>query len=118
MTLDAHYLRGRRALALALQSRVAEVFAVDIHPAAAIGKGILLDHATDVLPPLPFLIFSPCGGDGGRRRLFPRRGGGARQQGTAARNALVELEQAERPAAGHGDCGEREEDERDGRERE
>ncbi|XP_040376295.1 probable serine acetyltransferase 1 [Oryza brachyantha] len=39
----------RRALALALQSRVAEVFAVDIHPAAAVGKGVLLDHATGVV---------------------------------------------------------------------
>jgi serine O-acetyltransferase len=43
----AHVLwaQNRRALALALQSRVAEVFAVDIHPAATIGKGILLDAA-------------------------------------------------------------------------
>ncbi|CAO2194537.1 unnamed protein product [Urochloa humidicola] len=39
----------RRALALALQSRVAEVFAVDIHPAAVIGRGVLLDHATGVV---------------------------------------------------------------------
>ncbi|XP_047058312.1 probable serine acetyltransferase 1 [Lolium rigidum] len=47
----AHVLwaQSRRALALALQSRVAEVFAVDIHPAAAIGKGVLLDHATGVV---------------------------------------------------------------------
>ncbi|KAF8678614.1 hypothetical protein HU200_046233 [Digitaria exilis] len=48
----AHVLwarEGRRALALALQSRVAEVFAVDIHPAAAIGRGVLLDHATGVV---------------------------------------------------------------------
>ena len=39
----------RRPLALALQSRVSEVFAVDIHPAAQIGKGVLLDHATGVV---------------------------------------------------------------------
>jgi|UPI000221D47F serine O-acetyltransferase len=47
----AHVLwaQGRRALALALQSRVAEVFAVDIHPAATVGRGILLDHATGVV---------------------------------------------------------------------
>lgn len=37
---------GRRWLALYLQSIVSEVFAVDIHPAATIGCGILLDHAT------------------------------------------------------------------------
>lgn len=43
----AHWLwgQGRRALALHLQSLVAEIFSVDIHPAARIGKGILLDHA-------------------------------------------------------------------------
>ena len=37
---------GRRWLALYLQSVVSESFAVDIHPAARIGCGILLDHAT------------------------------------------------------------------------
>ena len=36
----------RRDLALYLQSLVAVVYSVDIHPAATIGKGILLDHAT------------------------------------------------------------------------
>ncbi len=44
----AHALwhNDRRWLALYLQSLVSEVFAVDIHPAAQIGCGILLDHAT------------------------------------------------------------------------
>ena len=37
---------GRRCLALYLQSIASESFAVDIHPAARIGCGILLDHAT------------------------------------------------------------------------
>ena len=37
---------GRRWLALYLQSVASESFAVDIHPAARIGCGILLDHAT------------------------------------------------------------------------
>jgi serine O-acetyltransferase len=37
---------GRRWLALYLQSVSSEAFAVDIHPAARIGCGILLDHAT------------------------------------------------------------------------
>ncbi|XP_020273455.1 probable serine acetyltransferase 2 isoform X3 [Asparagus officinalis] len=47
----AHALwnRGRRVLALALQSRISEVFSVDIHPAAKIGEGILLDHATGLV---------------------------------------------------------------------
>lgn len=39
----------RRPLALALQARIADVFAVDIYPAARIGKGILFDHATGVV---------------------------------------------------------------------
>uniref|UniRef100_A0A0D9WIZ8 serine O-acetyltransferase n=1 Tax=Leersia perrieri TaxID=77586 RepID=A0A0D9WIZ8_9ORYZ len=43
------WAQQRRPLALALQSRVADVFAVDIHPAAVVGKGILLDHATGVV---------------------------------------------------------------------
>jgi serine O-acetyltransferase len=47
----AHYYweEGRQQLALYLQSRISEVFAVDIHPAAKIGKGILIDHATSVV---------------------------------------------------------------------
>jgi len=37
---------GRRDFAYYLQSRASQVFQVDIHPAASIGKGIMLDHAT------------------------------------------------------------------------
>lgn len=40
------WIDGRRWLALYLQSLASEAFAVDIHPAARIGCGILLDHAT------------------------------------------------------------------------
>ncbi|MFU8847998.1 MAG: serine O-acetyltransferase [Opitutales bacterium] len=44
----SHYLWqvGRRDFALYLQSLIAETFSVDIHPAAEISCGILLDHAT------------------------------------------------------------------------
>ena len=47
----AHALwnRGQRVMAVALQSRVSEVLAVDIHPAARLGRGILLDHGTGVV---------------------------------------------------------------------
>lgn len=47
----AHYYwnRGRYHLALFLQSRVSEVFGIDIHPAARIGKGILMDHGTGIV---------------------------------------------------------------------
>ncbi|NLR76487.1 MULTISPECIES: serine O-acetyltransferase [Leeia] len=38
--------QGRHALAMHIQNRISEVFAVEIHPAARIGKGILLDHGT------------------------------------------------------------------------
>ena len=39
----------REALAYHLQNRIAEVLAVDIHPAAKMGHGIMLDHATGVV---------------------------------------------------------------------
>lgn len=44
----SHYLwqQGRRLMARLWQSMISEAFAVDIHPAARIGRGILLDHAT------------------------------------------------------------------------
>lgn len=47
----AHWLwgRDRRAFARHLQSRIAEEFSVDIHPAARIGKGILIDHADGIV---------------------------------------------------------------------
>ena len=47
----SHWLweRDRRPLALYLQNRISEVFSVDIHPAARIGKGILIDHGTSVV---------------------------------------------------------------------
>jgi serine O-acetyltransferase len=47
----AHYYwrTGRQALALWLQSQISAVFAVDIHPGARIGKGIMFDHATSVV---------------------------------------------------------------------
>lgn len=40
---------GRQDLALYLQSQASRVFAVDIHPAATIGRGIMIDHATGVV---------------------------------------------------------------------
>ena len=39
----------REHLAHLLQSRISEVFGVDIHPAARLGRGILLDHATGIV---------------------------------------------------------------------
>ena len=44
----SHWLwtQERKDLALYLQSLISVVYSVDIHPAAVIGKGILLDHAT------------------------------------------------------------------------
>jgi serine O-acetyltransferase len=47
----AHWLwmRNRTDLALYLQSRSSEVFQTDIHPAARIGRGVFLDHATGLV---------------------------------------------------------------------
>lgn len=44
-----HWNHDGRFLASFLQSRISEVFAVDIHPAARIGSGILMDHATGIV---------------------------------------------------------------------
>jgi serine O-acetyltransferase len=40
---------GRRDFALYLQSRCSAAFGVDINPAARIGKGVFLDHATSLV---------------------------------------------------------------------
>lgn len=47
----AHWLwtQGRFSLALFFQNRISEVFSADIHPAARIGKGILIDHGTSLV---------------------------------------------------------------------
>ncbi|KXV70752.1 serine acetyltransferase [Acetobacter cerevisiae] len=47
----AHWLwrAGRRHLALHLQSRGSELFGVDIHPAARLGRRILFDHGTGIV---------------------------------------------------------------------
>jgi serine O-acetyltransferase len=47
----AHWLwgRGRHTLAVHLQNRISEAFGVDVHPAARIGSGVLIDHGTSVV---------------------------------------------------------------------
>jgi serine O-acetyltransferase len=47
----AHWLwqQERKALALFFQNQISVEFGVDIHPAARLGKGIMLDHATGVV---------------------------------------------------------------------
>src|ERR1700732_4391075 len=40
---------GRRELAHFLQSRVSQVFAVDVHPAVPIGSGVFIDHGTGLV---------------------------------------------------------------------
>ncbi len=47
----AHWLweNGRRDMAYFFQMRVSEQFGVDIHPAAKIGKGIMIDHAHSIV---------------------------------------------------------------------
>jgi serine O-acetyltransferase len=46
-----HHLwtKGRRDLAYFVQMRVSEIFGVDIHPGARIGKGIMIDHAHSIV---------------------------------------------------------------------
>jgi serine O-acetyltransferase len=47
----AHWLwnRGRRDFALYLQSRSSSIFQTDIAPAAPMGRGVMLDHATSIV---------------------------------------------------------------------
>lgn len=47
----AHWLwqQGRIWMALHVQNRISESFGADIHPAARIGQGVFIDHATGVV---------------------------------------------------------------------
>ena len=47
----AHWLwsQGRETIALYLQSRMSELFQVDIHPATRIGRGVFIDHGTGIV---------------------------------------------------------------------
>ena len=47
----AHWLwtQGKHDLAYFLQMRISEIFGVDIHPAAKLGKGIMIDHAHSIV---------------------------------------------------------------------
>jgi len=47
----AHWLwaQERETLALYLQSRMSELFQVDIHPATRIGRGVFVDHGTGIV---------------------------------------------------------------------
>jgi serine O-acetyltransferase len=39
------YSQGKKETAIFIQSRISEVLSIDIHPAAKIGSGIMIDHA-------------------------------------------------------------------------
>lgn len=43
------YREGRRDLAYFVQMRVSEMFGIDIHPAARLGQGIMIDHAHSIV---------------------------------------------------------------------
>ena len=46
-----HWLwgQGRETMAFYLQSRMSEIFQVDIHPATQIGSGVFIDHGTGIV---------------------------------------------------------------------
>jgi len=80
-----YWCNGRRSLALFIQGRVSAVFAVDIHPAARIGGGIMIDHATglvvgetaiieDDVSILHSVTLGGSGSGGGHRHPTIRRG--------------------------------------------
>jgi serine O-acetyltransferase len=83
----AHWLwqQDRQILAYHLQSRVSELFAVDIHPAAMIGSGVFIDHAhgivigetavvEDEVSMLHSVTLGGTGKEGGDRHPKIRRG--------------------------------------------
>ena len=47
----AHWLwrEGRQDLAYLVQMRMSELFSIDIHPAARIGRGLMIDHAHSIV---------------------------------------------------------------------
>ena len=47
----AHWLwgQGRETFAFLLQSRISELFQLDIHPAATVGSGVFVDHGTGIV---------------------------------------------------------------------
>ena len=46
---NALYKNGDVDMALFIQMRVSEIFSIDIHPGASLGKGIMLDHAHNLV---------------------------------------------------------------------
>lgn len=56
----ALYEHGRDFIAFHLQNRISEKFAVDINPAARIGHGIMLDHATGFVMGETAVIGNDC----------------------------------------------------------
>lgn len=51
---------GRKFTALLLQSRCSELWDVDVHPAATIGAGLLIDHATGIVIGETAVIGNDC----------------------------------------------------------
>ncbi len=45
----ALWKQGRKDLSYFIQARVSEVFGIDIHPAATVGKGLMIDHAHSIV---------------------------------------------------------------------
>jgi serine O-acetyltransferase len=45
----ALWMQERRGVAHFLQSRISDAFAMDIHPAARIGRGVFIDHGTGIV---------------------------------------------------------------------
>ncbi|OUS06140.1 serine O-acetyltransferase [Rhodobacterales bacterium 52_120_T64] len=43
------WVNGRKDLAYFMQMRTSEVFGVDIHPAARVGRGLMIDHAHSIV---------------------------------------------------------------------
>jgi serine O-acetyltransferase len=72
----AHHLwtQGKTSMALLLQHRISVTFAVDIHPAAMIGSGVMIDHATGLVIGETAVTLGGTGKDIGDRHPKIRKG--------------------------------------------
>lgn len=107
----AHWLwgQGRHMLAQYFQSQVSERFAVDIHPAAHFGCGIMIDHATGLVvgetavvgDDVSLLHSITLGGSGsGRGNRHPQIGSGVMIGAGAKLLGLVNIGEGAKIAAG------------------
>eukprot|EP00270_Netrium_digitus_P015952 TRINITY_DN5649_c0_g1_i2.p1 TRINITY_DN5649_c0_g1~~TRINITY_DN5649_c0_g1_i2.p1 ORF type:complete len:395 (+),score=96.54 TRINITY_DN5649_c0_g1_i2:316-1500(+) len=54
------WMRGQRTMAYLLQSAISQIFSMDLHPAACVGRGVMIDHATGIVIGETAVVGSGC----------------------------------------------------------